>query len=106
MLKVVRGIDLNQEQVAQQIMQSDPGLLMQVLDTHEQLEEVENEEDVRVIEKENKQRIKTIESQLQDTFEKEQYQEAAQLTVELKYWVNLAKAIKEWEPGKSVNLTH
>lgn len=105
-LKVVRDIDLTQEQVAQQIMQSNPGLLMQVLDTHEQLEEVENEDDVRVIERENKQRINELESRLEECFEKEQYEKAAQLTVELKYWVNLAKAIKEWEPGKTVTLTH
>lgn len=105
-LKVLHGTDLSQEKVAQQIMQRNPDLLMKVLDTHEQLEEVENEEDVRAIEQENKQRIKSIEAQLEDSFGKEQYEQAAQLTVELKYWVNLAKAIKEWEPGKPVNLTH
>lgn len=105
-LKVVCGVDLTQEQVAQKIMQSNPSLLMQVLDTHEQLEEMENEEDVRTIEQENKQRIKGIESQLKDCFEQKQYDEAARMTVELKYWVNLAKAIREWEPGKPVTLTH
>ncbi|QLQ79809.1 hypothetical protein HG537_0C04580 [Torulaspora globosa] len=105
-LKVIHGMDLSQEQVAQQIMQSNPDLLMKVLDTHEQLEEVENEQDVRAIEQDNKQRIKSIESQLKTSFDQEQYEKAAQLTVELKYWVNLAKAIKEWEPGKPVNLTH
>lgn len=105
-LKVVRGIDLTNEQVAQRIMQSNPKLLMQVLDIHEQLEEMENEGDVRVIEQENKQRIKELETRLNSCYENDQYDTAAQLTVELKYWVNLAKAIKEWEPGKPVNLTH
>lgn len=105
-LKLKDGIDLSQEQVAHEIMQRNPTLLMQVLDIHEQLEEVENEEDVRVIEKENKQRIKAIESQLGKCYADKQYDRAAELTVELRYWVNLAKAIKEWEPGKPVNLTH
>lgn len=106
MLKLMHNLDLTQEHLAQKIMQSDPSLLMQVLDTHEQLEEVQNEEDVRAIDKENKCRIKEIESRLQECYKNEDYDMAARLTVELKYWVNLAKAIKEWQPGKPVTVTH
>lgn len=106
MLKLVHKLDLTEEQLAQKIMQSNPNLLMQVLDTHEQLEEVQNEDDVSAIDRENKGRIKDIESRLRDCYEKHDYDKAAQLTVELKYWVNLAKAIKEWQPGKPVTLTH
>lgn len=105
-LKLVDGIDLSQEQKAQEIMQGNPSLLMQVLDIHEELEGVENEEDVRIIERENKQRIKDIESELGKCYEEKQYARAAELTVELRYWVNLSKAIKEWEPGMPVHLTH
>ncbi|QLG73317.1 hypothetical protein HG535_0E04010 [Zygotorulaspora mrakii] len=105
-LKAVQGTDLSQERIAQDIMQSNPDLLIQVLDTHEQLEEVQNIEDVHVIERENKQRITSIEHQLEQCFNDKDFAKASKLTVELKYWVNLAKAIKEWEPGKPVTLSH
>lgn len=105
-LKLVDGIDLSQEHVAQEIMQKNPSLLMQVLDIHEQLEDVENEEDVRAIDQENRKRIKNIESELTECYASKNYKQAAELTIELRYWANLAKAIKEWEPGKPVNLTH
>ncbi|GAV55786.1 hypothetical protein ZYGR_0AY01790 [Zygosaccharomyces rouxii] len=106
MLKVLNNVDLTEEKLSQSIMQSDPSILMQVLDTHEQLEEVQNEEDVRKIDLENRYRIKGIESQLQECYETTDYERAARLTVELKYWVNLANAIKEWQPGKPVTITH
>ncbi|GAV50992.1 hypothetical protein ZYGR_0AD01750 [Zygosaccharomyces rouxii] len=106
MLKVLNNMDLTEERLSQSIMQSDPSILMQVLDTHEQLEEVLSEEDVRNIDLENRDRIKGIESQLQECYETMDYGRAARLTVELKYWVNLAKAIKEWQPGKPVTINH
>lgn len=105
-LKTVHGMDLNQEQVAQSLMQRNPNLLMQVLDIHEQLEEVQNEQDVHTIEQENKKRMKDIEFELAKCYEGGNFEKASNLTVELKYWVSLAKAIKEWEPGQQVTLKH
>lgn len=106
MLKVLNNLDLTEERISQGIMQSDPSILMQVLDTHEQLEEVQNEEDVKKIDVENRDRIRGVDSQLQVCYETKDYDRAARLTVELKYWVNLANAIKEWQPGKPVTITH
>lgn len=106
MLKVLNNLDLTEERLSQNIMQSDPSILMQVLDTHEQLEEVQSEEDVKKIDVENRGRIRGIDSQLQECYETKDYNRAARLTVELKYWVNLANAIKEWQPGKPVIITH
>lgn len=106
MLKVVKNIDLKQEDVAQKITQNDSQLLLEVLDVHEQLEEMQNEEEIRTIDKMNKKRIKEIEARLNDLYKVEDYDTIVNLTVELKYWVNLSKAIKEWEPNQFVKINH
>lgn len=102
----LEGIDLEKDDIAQNIMQQDPQLLMKVLDVHEQLEEIENEDDLEIINNENKGRIKDVESSLKESFANQEWNRCAQLTIELKYWINLNNAIKEWKPGMSVKLTH
>lgn len=106
LLKQLQGVDLQDDKVKQQLTASDPELLMEVLDVHEQLSECESEEDVRVIEQENKLRLREIESQLDAAYESNDLEAATVLTVSLKYWTNLALAIKEWAPGKPVELVH
>ncbi|AET41071.1 J-type chaperone JAC1 Ecym_7225 [Eremothecium cymbalariae DBVPG len=102
----LQGIDLTNEEVAQGIMQRNPQLLMDVLDVHEQLEELETEEDIKELKGANKERIAKLQKAIGAAFGANDWDKAAQLTVELKYWDNLDKAIKEWEPGKPVQLTH
>ncbi|CDO96117.1 unnamed protein product [Kluyveromyces dobzhanskii CBS 2104] len=102
----LQGIDLNQDGEAQKVMSKDPQLLMLVLDVHEQLEDVNSEEDLKLIDQENKQRLKECEQKLEKAHESQDWETAAMLTVELRYWSNLDNAIKEWEPGKPILLTH
>lgn len=106
LLKLNRGIDLTKDETKQNITNSDPQLLMQIIDIHEELMEVTEEDDVRTIEKANKDRIKVIEDKLTTAFKNNDYDTAVKLTVELKYWSNLALAIKEWAPGKRLELHH
>lgn len=102
----LQGIDLNQDGEAQKIMSKDPQILMQVLDVHEQLEEINSEEDLKQIELENKQRLKDCEQKIKEAYESNNLEVAAMLTVELRYWTNLDNAVKEWEPGRAIRLTH
>lgn len=102
----LHGIDLSQDGEAQKVMSKDPQLLMQVLDVHEQLEDISGESDLKVIEQSNKQRLKDCEERLKKAHESQDWEAAATLTVELRYWSNLDNAIKEWEPGKPILLTH
>ena len=67
---------------------------------------MENEEDVRTIAKANKDRIGNIEKKLETAFKEEDFDTAIKLTVELRYWTNLAQAIKEWAPGKPIEVVH
>ena len=106
LLKQLKGVDLQDDAVKQQLTASDPELLLEVLDVHEQLAECESEADVRPIEQENKRRLSEIETQLDSAYEKGDLEAAVLLTVALKYWTNLALAIKEWAPGQSVELRH
>ncbi|EDO17121.1 hypothetical protein Kpol_1025p42 [Vanderwaltozyma polyspora DSM 70294] len=99
LLKLIKNIDLSNEEVAQNLTQNDPNLLLTVLDVHEQLEDIDNDfENIKEIELENKKRIMNIEQNLNTLYENQDYDKIAKLTIELKYWVNLSKAIKEWEP--------
>lgn len=106
LLLIKGGIDLNDEKMAQTIAQHDPGLLMKVLDVHEQLEGLSSEQEVKAISRENRERMAVIEQELTKAFEQNDMETAAQLTVELRYWTSLDRAVKEWEPGKAVNLNH
>ena len=45
-------------------------------------------------------------TRLKKAHESQDWEAAATLTVELRYWSNLDNAIKEWEPGKPILLTH
>lgn len=102
----LKGVDLTRDGEAQKIMSKDPQLLMEVLDVHEQLEDISSEDDLRDIGRENKQRLQNCEELLGEAYCAKDYEKAAMLTVELKYWTNLDSAIKEWEPGRPVRLTH
>ncbi|SCV00572.1 LANO_0F07558g1_1 [Lachancea nothofagi CBS 11611] len=105
-LKTQAGMDLNDEHVAQRIAQQDPVLLMRVLDVHEELENLASEDDVKKVSLENQERLRDLEQRLGQAFSCQNWGLAAQLTVELKYWTSLDRAIKEWEPGKRLELNH
>jgi len=106
LIKILDEIDLTNDEVKKQITNSDPELLMKIIDIHEELSECDAEEDVCSIEKENKSRMKDIETKLTEAFAQSDFDTAIKLTIELKYWANLALAIKEWAPGKPIELIH
>ncbi|AGO14021.1 AaceriAGR164Cp [[Ashbya] aceris (nom. inval.)] len=100
------GVDVTSDATAQEIMQRDPGLLMRVLDVHEQLEELESEADVRRLREENRARMAAVEGELGRAFAARDWDRAAQLAVELRYWDNVESAVREWEPGVVPHLKH
>ncbi|CAI4461127.1 BGN_3a_G0019700.mRNA.1.CDS.1 [Saccharomyces cerevisiae] len=106
MLKLLRNIDLTQEQTSHEVTTSDPQLLLKVLDIHDELSQMDDEASVKLLEKQNKERIQDIEAQLGQCYNDKDYAAAVKLTVELKYWYNLAKAFKDWAPGKQLEMNH
>ncbi|CCC66727.1 hypothetical protein NCAS_0A01690 [Naumovozyma castellii] len=106
LIKLLDNVDLTQDSVKEKITQSDPEILMKVIEIHEQLMDIDTEEDVKKIRRENTERMATIEGQLENAFKKKDFETAIKLTVELKYWSNVAYAIKEWAPGKEIQINN
>ncbi|GMM36917.1 J-type chaperone [Saccharomycopsis crataegensis] len=89
------------------IASQDQELLLMILDIHEQLETCGSQEELKQLKVENDQRIVEAEKILDDLYyNHHDLQNAAVETIKLNYWCNIKNAIKEWEPGKAVNLTH
>lgn len=57
MIQILKDVDLTVDSVAREYTQMDPELLMDVMDVHEQLLDANSRDEVREIEKVNKQRI-------------------------------------------------
>lgn len=71
-------------------------LLFEVMQVHEDLQNVHNANDVEIIDNENKKRIQEIISELQNCYKKNDLQNAAILTSKLKYWKGVETAIDNW----------
>ncbi|ODV88108.1 hypothetical protein CANARDRAFT_26264 [[Candida] arabinofermentans NRRL YB-2248] len=105
-LKQNAGIDLNDDSVNKKFQFKDQSLLMDILDIHEDLENIQTEEDLEKMNTVNDERIYSCLERLKTLYENESYEDAALETVKMKYWYNIRNALKEWEQGKPVNLTH
>ncbi|SGZ52666.1 CIC11C00000000599 [Sungouiella intermedia] len=83
-------------------------LLMTVLDAHESLELAGSEADLESLQTENEARIEETEGAINTLLKKQPivWEEVIIETIRMKYWVNIANGIKDWEPGKPVHLTH
>lgn len=106
MLQLLKDVDLTVDSVARQVTQTDPDLLMDVMEVHEQLMEATQRDEVKKIEKENKARIEQIETDLSSCYDRNDLDKAINLTARLKYWKNVAAAIKDWTPGKPIEFQH
>ncbi|ODV97604.1 hypothetical protein PACTADRAFT_21907, partial [Pachysolen tannophilus NRRL Y-2460] len=106
LLKKNANIDLNDDDSTKDYQFKDKSLLMQILEIHEELENISNEEELNQLKISNDERIANTEKKLDQLFKEKNYEDAALETVKLKYWFNIENAIKNWEPGKAVNLTH
>lgn len=83
-------------------------LLMTVLEAHEALELATLEADLEHLEQENSAKMLESEQKLEDLLQESPvpWEQFIIETIRLKYWVNIANGIKEWEAGKPVLLTH
>lgn len=83
-------------------------LLLTVLEVHEALEMAASEADLEVLEAENESRIQETSDCIETLLQENPIRWEAVVieAIRMKYWVNIANGIKEWEPGKPVHLTH
>ncbi|KAH3668461.1 hypothetical protein OGAPHI_002215 [Ogataea philodendri] len=100
------GIDLNNDDISKKFQFQDQSILMEILDVHEDLENIQNESELEGLEAQNNERIENSISRLEELYKGDDYDAIALETVKLKFWENIRNALKEWEAGKPVNLTH
>jgi molecular chaperone HscB len=99
----LRGIDVAEDETAKV---EDPVLLMEVLDTREEIENAREEEELEELKRINDERIEESEAILDRAFREDDMEAAKGEAVRLRYWVNIKESLDGWEKGKPVVLVH
>jgi molecular chaperone HscB len=99
----LRGIDVAEDETAKV---EDPELLMEVLETREEIENAGEEEELEELKRINEERIEESEGVLDTCFKEDNIQGAKEEAVRLRYWVNIKESLDGWEKGKPVVLVH
>lgn len=83
-------------------------MLMLVLEAHELLEFADSEADLEDLEEENDYRIEESEQNINDLMHQDpmNWDKLLMEAIKLKYWMNIRNGIHEWEPGKTIQITH
>lgn len=84
----------------------DPELLMEVLDTREEIENAGEEKELEELKKVNDERITISEKVLEGAFREDDMEGAKAEAVRLRYWVNIKESLDGWEKGKPIVLVH
>jgi len=99
----LRGIDAAGDETAKV---DDPALLMEVLETREEIEAAREEEELTELKAINDERIEASEQILGEAFKANDIEKAKMESVKLRYWVNIKESMDNWEKGRPVVLEH
>ena len=99
----LRGIDVAEDETAKV---EDPDLLMEVLETREDIEAAQEESELKLLKEHNEERIKESENILNAAFTSDDLDAAKEEAVKLRYWINIKESLDAWEKGKPVVLVH
>ena len=96
------------ESIEEGMAVEDPSLLMEVMELQEALQDAENQEAVDPVGATNQMHIDRVLDALNKAFSDAHpnTNRIRQLAVELRYWTNIDKAVREWQPGQRVELHH
>ncbi|KAI9053901.1 hypothetical protein LZ554_002846 [Drepanopeziza brunnea f. sp. 'monogermtubi'] len=84
----------------------DTGLLIEVLEARETIEEADGEGDLLELREANEGRIEESERVLDAAFREDDMQLAKAEAVKLRYWVNIKESLDGWEKEKPIVLVH
>ncbi|KAI5817103.1 hypothetical protein BZA77DRAFT_310836 [Pyronema omphalodes] len=101
-LLATQGIDIEDET----LKMDDQEILMEVIETQEEIEEVSTEAELEPIKEKNKIRIEETVKNLAGALEAADWDKAKGLAVRLRYWRNVEETLKHWEKGGEVRLIH
>ncbi|CAD6446993.1 c0c6fa77-1674-4e21-ad51-cc9ca7bd4fa9-CDS [Sclerotinia trifoliorum] len=102
----LQGIDVHDETGKTGAEDGDKELLMEVLETREEIEEAEEEGDLDGLKVKNEERIANCEDAVGKALEAGDLETAMRETVRLRYWVNVRDSLHAWEKGKPVVMVH
>ncbi|WFD18275.1 molecular chaperone [Malassezia caprae] len=113
-LYLVRIEDLQQlerqgiEAIPEGTSMADPSLLMEVMELQEALADAEDEAAVEQVHEANQEHMQDVLGQLDQVFADIPLdtQRVQALAMQLRYWTNIDKAVREWQPGKRPELQH
>ncbi|RSH91888.1 hypothetical protein EHS25_009258 [Saitozyma podzolica] len=79
---------------------TDPTLLAEILEAREELEEAASHDEVEEIRKANHEKVEETIAAIKEAFSSEppDFEGARTLAIQLKYWLGLEAAAKEWTP--------
>ncbi|QPG73613.1 hypothetical protein FOA43_000925 [Brettanomyces nanus] len=106
LLNLNANIDLTSDEATHKYEFADQDTLMRILEIHENLEEMTNQKEAEKFRRENQIRINESIEKLDILYSKKDYEAIAMETIRLKYWYNIKNVLKDWLPGKPINLTH
>ena len=81
-------------------------LLMLVLEAREEIEDAQDEEDLRRPREDNDERVRHSEQALSIAFQRDDVEAAKREAIRLRYWMNIRESLDNWERGKPVVLEH
>lgn len=84
----------------------EPGLLGEVMEARERIEEARTELELEPVRSENEARVDECVAALEEAFRDGDDERAVREAVRLRYWVNIRESLDSWEKGKPVVLVH
>lgn len=99
------GIDVTSEDNSSH--PRDLGMLMEVMEAQESIEEAETEEQIKALKEQNQERIEETLKLLDDAFSSGNAEAARMECIRLRYWASLAEGLNSWTgKGTEVRLVH
>ncbi|QSZ33801.1 hypothetical protein DSL72_005373 [Monilinia vaccinii-corymbosi] len=102
----LQGVDIHDETGKTGGDEGDNELLMEVLETREEIEEAEEEGDLDGLKIRNEERISKCEGVVGKALETGDMETARRETIRLRYWVNVRDSLHAWEKGKPDVMVH
>ena len=89
-------------------MDADPMLLAEVMELQEGVENASSHDEIDAIDAQNSSHLSEALAALDEAFAANppDINAAIRLIAELRYWTNIDKAVREWQPGQRVELHH
>jgi molecular chaperone HscB len=86
---------------------TEPGILLEVMEVQESIEEAETEDQITVLKEQNRERIEETVRLLDEAFSSGNPEAARNACIRLQYWASLAEGLNAWDgKGNDVRLVH